>query len=276
MAKYLAGCKSLSTSASLSWLVVFSVRFACSVQDAEQDDLGDATAISDDELLGSLSKAAWHRRERRRELKALAWAELASSSFLLAIFSCIGGHVMRLHFIFFKKGQTSSYGDERGLIFDLCGASSPVEVVLEELWRLLEDSVAWAPLESLFGLWDTWPADRKCIAKEIVYISIAEVTRRVAEPLRQPPFAQWTRICDPQTAYEKRLQVAVDLFAMHERCLDGASVKLRRTAKRAEVLMCPFWQKFMFHTMNKVPLSSACVECLFANFKQWQMPSLKP
>ena len=32
----------------------------------------------------------------------------------------------------------------------------------------------------------------------------------------------------------------------------------------------------MFHTMNKVPLASAIIECLFAHFKQWQMPSPKP
>lgn len=257
-------------------LFVFALRFACNVQSDEQDDLGDAAAISDDELLGSLSKTAWHRRERRRELKALAWAELGSSFFVLAVFSFVGGHVMRLHFLFFKKGQTSSYGDERGLIFELCGESSPVAAVLAALWSLLEESAAWAPLESMFGVWDTWPADRKYMAKEIVHMSIAEVTRRIAEPMCQPPFGYWTRICDPHNSYETRLQAAVDLFAVDVRCLDSASVKLRRRAKRAENLMCPFWQKFMFHTMNKVPLSSACVECLFAHFKQWQMPSSKP
>ena len=268
----------LALMQSFHGVFVFALRYACDVQSGEEDDLGAALHVSDDELMGSLAKEAWHRRERRRELRALIWVELGSSHFLLCVFSFVGGLVMHLHFLFFKSAQTSKYGSERGLIFDLCsGASeSPVQKVLAALWALLNTSTAWSPLESVFGAFQTWPPERQSIAKEVVQISIAEVTRRVSQPLSRPPFTYWTRISDPRRSVEERRQSAVELFEADERTLDGSSVKLRRRTKNPEALMAPFWQAFIFHAMNKVPLASAIVECLFAHFKQWQMASAKP
>jgi len=146
---------------------VFVIRYACNLQGGEDDDLGAALDVSDDELMGSLAKDAWHRRERRRELRALVWVEFGDAHFLLGVFSFVGGLVMHLRFLFFKSGQTSSYGTERGLIFELCSTAteSPVQKVIADLWALLNDCTAWAPLESIFGPFQTWRSERKSIAK---------------------------------------------------------------------------------------------------------------
>ena len=148
--------------------------------------------------------------------------------------------------------------------------------MLAQSWALLTDCTAWAPLESIFGPFQTWRLERQSIAKEVVHIEIAEVTRRVAEPLARPPFTHWTAMSDPRRSVDARRQSSVEFFDADEKTLDSAFLKLRRRTKNPEACLAPFWQAFMFHTMNKVPLSSACVECLFAHFKQWQIPSQKP
>ena len=48
-------------------LFLFALRYACKVQGSEVED---AARVADDQLIGALSSASWHRRERTRELKA--------------------------------------------------------------------------------------------------------------------------------------------------------------------------------------------------------------
>ena len=61
-----------------------------------------------------------------------------------------------------------------------------------------------------------------------------------------------------------------------ERALDCNSQKIRRKAGNPEALLNPWGQNFLVHLFNKVILSTAFVECLFAHFKQWCIRSPKP
>ena len=165
----------------------------------------------------------------------MAWAELGDAHFLLGVFSFVGGLMMHLHFLFFRSGKTSAYGTERGLIFDLCSTAteSPVQKVIAQLWALFTHCTAWAPLESIFGPFQTWRLES--IAKEVVHIEIAEVTRRVAEPLARPPFTHWTAMSDPRRSVNARRQSSVEFFDADENTLVLASLNYgggRKTLRR--------------------------------------------
>ena len=93
----------------------------------------------------------------------------------------------------------------------------------------------------------------------------------------RPPFSTWVRFADPKISDYQRQQVASDLFDADERTLDESSLKIRKVSGSAEQLLAdPFWLLFLFHAANKIPLSSAPVECMFASFKQWIRCSPKP
>ena len=261
---------------SFHHVFLFALRYACQLQGDEADQLQAAMAYSDDELVGSLSKEAWHRRERRRQLKALAWAETKHAQFCLALFAFVGSHGMNLHFAFFKHCQTNAFGNDRGFIFKLCGPNSPVAEAIAKLWALLQNDAPWAPMESLFGPLGTWRADWRAIAVDLVKMLIAGLERRLVGPLNDPPFKYWVPIADPDSPQELKLKVATQLFEADEKTLDESSIKLRRRTRLPATLLDPFWQAFMFHAMNKIGLSSAFVECLFAHFKQWQAGIPRP
>ena len=93
---------------------------------------------------------------------------------------------------------------------------------------------------------------------------------------RRAPWKYWVRIADPRTSPEEKLTASTALFAADERTLDSASIRLRRKAGTPETLLQDKWQKFMFHAVNKIPLSTAFVECLFGQYNQWQNKSPKP
>ena len=137
------------------YVFLFALRYACQVQGTEVED---AVAITDDSVLvGAPTKDAWHRMERNRELRALAWAERLNSKFASALYSFLGEKCMRNHYKLFKHAQQSPYGNEQSLIFDLCSPSSFIQKSIDELTDLLHSSDAWGPMISLFG-----PFDQRC------------------------------------------------------------------------------------------------------------------
>ena len=145
------------------YVFLFALRYACRVQG---DEVEDATARHEDELVGALSKTAWHKLERRRELRALSWAESRNSAFSVAVFSFIGEKCIRLHFKFFKHAQQSPFGNDLSLIFDLCRPDSFIQKSIDELSQMLASEDAWKPLTSLFGPFDTWRSDWRLLAAD--------------------------------------------------------------------------------------------------------------
>ena len=93
---------------------------------------------------------------------------------------------------------------------------------------------------------------------------------------RRAPWKYWVPIADPRRPSPEKLEVARALFAADERTLDTASIRLRRKAGTPAALLEDTLQRFMFHSVNKIPLSTAFVECLFGQFNQWQNKSPKP
>ena len=126
---------------SFHGIFLFAMRHACRVAVGEEAEM---EAVSESELLGhEPTNEAWHRRERRRELKALAWAEGRDGHFSTALFTFVGQHAIRLHFLFFKHGDSAPYGPEKSLLFKLCSPTSPVRQAVGSLWQLLQYDQQW-------------------------------------------------------------------------------------------------------------------------------------
>ena len=146
------------------YVFLFALRYACEVQGTEVEE---ATTIPDDGVLvGAPTKDAWHKMERHRELRALAWAERDRSKFTVALYSFLGEKCMRHHYKLFKHAQQSPYGNERSLIFDLCSPSSFIQQSIDELMNLLHSSDAWGPLISICGPFDDWYPEWKLMAAD--------------------------------------------------------------------------------------------------------------
>ena len=64
------------------------------------------------------------------------------------------------------------------------------------------------------------------------------------------------------------------LFDRPAATLGQACVRVRQAAGSVDVLMSPEWQEFLFHSLNKVALSSASIECMFSSFSQWKIDSM--
>ena len=144
-------------------------RHASNVTHEEADE--DMSDFTDEEALGIDSAKAWHRRERRRDLKGLQWIESSSGNFLGMMFLFVSSRVTALHFYYFKEAHTLPYGSEVSPIFDLCddARSRPV-AVMNELLSLLQPSAAadWGVVEMRFGRFSKWPTQWKRAAHESV------------------------------------------------------------------------------------------------------------
>ena len=77
-------------------------------------------------------------------------------------------------------------------------------------------------------------------------------------------------------AIERSLEASGVVFDVAERDLDRNSQKIRNKAGSPEALMNPWWQNFLCHLSNKVILSTAFIECLFAHVKTVAHPQPKP
>ena len=96
----------------------------------------------------------------------------------------------------------------------------------------------------------------------------AQVWRRLLYIFLQWPW-KLAIVGDPSCPRHVKWLVAQAVFDVDERALDRNSQKIRKKAGSPEALMNLWWQHFLFHLFNKVILSTAFVECLFAHFKQW-------
>lgn len=155
--------QSVGTMMCFHYVFLFALRYACQVQGTEVEE---AMAIPDDGILVGAAPDNWHKMERHRELRALAWAELERSKFTVALYSFLGEKCMRHHYKLFKHAQQSPYGNERSLIFDLCSPSSFIQQSIDELINLLHSSDAWGPLISIFGPLDAWRPEWKLLAAD--------------------------------------------------------------------------------------------------------------
>ena len=244
-------------------------RLACGV---ERDEDKDLSPFDEGEIVGNLTKEAFLKRERRREMKGLTWLESDESRFRILLFVTLAKRVMRLHFKFFKHCQVTPRGGKRSLIFEICSGDSVVMVVIDELMDLMLPSSCWGPIEAVFGPFASWPAARRRLAEECVYTLVGELVRRCVKPYRRPPFKHLVPLADPLVPIERKRTVANEIFDADPRGLDANLLKIRRHFGSAEDLVQPLPLEFFFHAVNQIGLSSAFVECIFAQFNQW-MPS---
>ena len=142
----------------------------------------------------------------------------------------------------------------RSILFDLASERSPAEDVMHRLVAFLSSTDPWHPVESLFGPISQWDADRRNLSRELTEQLMGEVQRRADEPFQTPYLKYLPAIADPNNDVAARSDAARALFALDERVLDKACLLLRRRAGVPETLLEPFWQSFIFHALNKVPL----------------------
>ena len=162
------------------------------------------------------------------------------------------------------------------MIFKLVDpAKSVVGKVLVKLTHQIFDSEEWALLQDRHGPFKEWPAALKENVGNGTTRLYAQVWRRLLYIFLQWPW-KLAIVGDPSCPRHVKWLVAQAVFDVDERALDRNSQKIRKKAGSPEALMNPWWQNFLFHLFNKVILSTAFVECLFAHFKQWCIRSPKP
>ena len=255
---------------------------ACNVTSTEQGQLGELSEFSEGERVGVLSEAAWVKRERRRDLKLMRWLPQASSQFKGMVFLLVASRIMRLHFSFFKHAQEAPYGETESLIFKLCDpAESNIHIAETHLQSHLEaggDENYWQPVEDAFGEFSSWPPTWRELARGIVLSALGEVKRRLSDTFGQPPFKFLVPLVSPRSSPAVRRRHAEAFMMEPEAQLDRCSRRIRAQLlagpheNPVDALLSPVWQKFLFHAVNTVPVSSAIVECLFAAFNVWLKP----
>ena len=268
--------------ADLCLMAAFHKVFKVAFQDAvgivtsqNEDDLSD---FSETELLGMpLEGDEWHKQEKRRALKAFRWIECRATFPKLMLFLHTVGPVMKLHYTLFKYAQLAPQGSQKSLLFQLCDLRVSVTAkILGELTELLFDGAPWDILTSLLGPLRGWPFDFKATARAVVLRLLGQVWRRLVYPFMNWPM-RLVPLADPDLPRIEKAPIATALFAASHKVLDsGVSQKIRHLAGTADALLEPEWQEFLFNAFNKVVLSTAFIECLFAHFKQWVGRSPKP
>ena len=171
---------------------------------AEDDDTSSNT--SDDEKLGIVASGqAWHRREGRRDLKALSWIERESALFKVMLFLEAAAPVTSLHAFFFKHAHSAPFGEKPSVLFNLCSrARSRPRQVLGVLQRLLTPTARWRVVESRFGAFAEWRPSWKRMAQELVLNLMSGVQRRLVDPFETPPYSNLVPFADPSTSIEER------------------------------------------------------------------------
>ena len=242
----------------------------------EEDMVEDS--VSETELLGASQD--WHRQERRRAAKVLRWVEAKGTHSKSMMFVHLVSPILKLHYTLFKYAQTSPLGHRKSYLFNLCDARVSVCArILGELSDLLFNSAEtgpWAPMVYSLGPLSAWPREFKEAARVGICLLLGQVWRRLVHVYDQWPW-RLVAIGDPDVPDVQKIAVAEQLFAAPLETLDpGCSLKVRRRAGAKEALLTPEWQRFLFHSFNKVVLSTAFVETLFARFNQWLQRSRKP
>jgi hypothetical protein len=257
----------LTTMMSCHQVFLSALRFSCSVAEGEDDGL---SAPSEGEALGAISKDSWAKRERRRQVKALVWSEDKSSKFCCLLFCLVASGVMRLHYTFFKHCQRSPFGATKSYLFKLCSEFSPVRAIVADLWRLLSPDGDWGILADMYGPFSTWPSQWQALAHNSVLLLIGQLNDRLVKPFGNPPYDWLVPLADPDSSPATKETFAKKIVDADEDKLHPALRKIRRKVAGDWVLLTQqWWQQFLFHATNKICLSSAFIECLFATYKHW-------
>lgn len=254
-------------------IFVDAMRHALNI--SEDEAAAGYDSASESELLGQPGNQAWHRQERRRALRALAWIEHRDTPWKLMLYLLTVGPVMRLHYTLFKYAQASPRGESLSYLFDLCDMRKSVAAhILGQLTSMLLSGDRWGPLLAMLGS-TSWPSRCKSTAGEIALMLYAQVWRRLIQCYTSWPW-RLVPLAHPDISQERKEDIARAFFQAPDQTLDRASRKIRACAGSPEALLEEFWQQFLFHTFNKVVISTAYIESLFAHYKQWMLPSNKP
>jgi hypothetical protein len=132
-------------------------------------------------------------------------------------------------------------------------------------------------MEELFGPYNHWPAQWKRTSREAVLELIGQLEDRLVKPYLATPYDILVPLCDPDASHTTKLACVKKLVDAREEELHSSLRKIRnRVAQAPEELCSPYWQNFLFKAVNMIPLSSACVEILFGQYKQWLGLTPKP
>ena len=85
-----------------------------------------------------------------------------------------------------------------------------------------------------------------------------------------PPLC-FVPMADPKLAQDAKRRLAERLFSMSDDELPDCMQRVRLLSGSVDAIMGDFWQSFLFHQWNKLPLTTQFLECLFAAFKNWRL-----
>ena len=135
----------------------------------------------------------------------------------------------------------------------------------------------WQPIERVFGEFASWPSTWRELARGMVLTALGEVKRRLADTFDRPPYNFLVPLVSPASSPAVRRKSADAFMGVWDAQLDACSRKIRTWAgsqgcPAVDFLLSPLCQDFLFNALNKIPVSSAIVECLFAAFNAWLLP----
>lgn len=134
------------------------------------DEMEEAIAANDEDAnaeIGKLSDDAWHKMQRRRSLRALAWAEKATTPTVIALATFLCDPIMHVHHALFEYEQKARSGDEPGMIWMALDAQSPIQGLLQTSRDLATSWSGWQQLEHVLGRkMESQPVAIQTLAKE--------------------------------------------------------------------------------------------------------------
>ena len=256
-------------------LLLDGIKFANGKIDVEK---GAEEELSENELMCAPEdeKAFFEKMKNKRRLKCLKWIGDPLTLPSLLVFLTVCRPVLKLHYSLFKYAQQSPQGTKKSMLFNLCNfKESRVVHIISELTSMLDDSDVWAPLKAHCGEISQWPLGLWKNARNCILQLIASLERRLVWVFQKYPW-KLVPLSDPDVPMTAKRKVADEFFAAGTCDLDPASKKIRDLLARQEDLFSEHWQSFLFHAFNKVVLSTAFVECIFAHFTKWLARPPKP
>ena len=251
-------------------LLVDGLRLALGV--ANLTDEESMSSMSDSRRLGFPSGSkAWHEEENRRAWKAWRWIENPETMPTNLIFLHAAGIVMRSHWHFFKRGHIPPRGETRSFLFDLCDITNSLGAgILKDLDTLIRDGELWGSVLRSAGPFATCPGCRIQIARDVCIMLYGQTMRRLVRCFMTPPLC-FVPMADPKLAQDAKRRLAERLFSMSDDELPDCMQRVRLLSGSVDAIMGDFWQSFLFHQWNKLPLTTQFLECLFAAFKNWRL-----
>ena len=189
---------------------------------------------------------------------------------------------MRIHWSLFKNATFKELASDDGspgnisLLEKFCNpVTNPANAVIQDLLKVWNRPLAgFEHMKFRFGIFDSWPAERKNTTRRTVLILIGQLIRKLVEPWEKYPWKLWPLAGKSQP--EQVRAAGIDLLKAHACCLDTAfSGKLKAQAPSLQTLLSRERLAFLQAVFDRVVVTSTFIERRFAHFSRWTQDKAK-